>query len=408
MNANAGTFETESVATHPVMLLPAFVGFFFSIRIIMVLLSVRIFQQDPQTGVIASLGLNFLLLLVVVFHSIGPAPRTLASILRLPSCLWVLLFVGFSGISLIWTVADSPSAAAAFWGAMAADVAMVVLLLRTGSIGDTSSALIKGYVYGTCCLALVGWLLPAQSDLRLGDEELLGGNQFGFACAIAIFFAQYLIFTKTRQRRWNYIVAFLAITLLRSLSKTTIIAFIAGEAILLILEKSISRRTKTMLILATVLVLTLASGLLISYYDIYTSAGNQAETLTGRLGIWAYILNEAVDRPWIGHGFHSVWKVIPPFGDFEARHAHNEILQQFYAYGVAGIVMLVGLYWSFFRQVRKLPKSPLKTLLFGLLVFTVIRGLADTEAFDLTLPLWAIVMFSAIMAQSHRETAIAS
>ena len=115
MNANAGTFETESVATHPAMLLPAFVGFFFSIRIIMVLLSVRIFQQDPQTGVIASLGLNFLLLLVVVFHSIGPAPRTLASILRLPSCLWVLLFVGFSGASLLWTVAASLPAAAAFW-----------------------------------------------------------------------------------------------------------------------------------------------------------------------------------------------------------------------------------------------------------------------------------------------------
>ena len=407
MNANAGTFETESVATHPATLLPAFVGFFFSIRIIMVLLSVRVFQQDPQTGVIASLGLNFLLLLVVVFHSIGPAPRTLSSILHLPCCSWVLLFVGFSGASLIWTVAASLPAAAAFWVAMAADTAMVVLLLRTGSIGDTSAALTRGYVYGTCCLALVAWLLPAQSDLRLGDEELLGGNQFGFACAIAIFFAQYLIFTQTRQRRWNYIVAFLAVTLLRSLSKTTIIAFIAGEAILLILEKSISRRTKTMLILATVVVISLASGLLISYYDIYTSAGNQAETLTGRIGIWAYILNEAVDRPWIGHGFHSVWKVIPPFGDFEARHAHNELLQQFYAYGVAGIVMLVGLYWSFFRQVRKLPKSPLKTLLFGLLVFTVIRGLADTEAFDLTLPLWAIVMFSAIMAQSHRETAIA-
>ena len=407
MNANAGSFETESAAAaHPSMLLPAFVGFFFSIRLIMVLLSVRVFQQDPQTGVIASLGLNFLLLLLVVFHSIGPAPRTLASILRLPCCFWVLLFIGFSGCSLIWTVAASLPAAAAFWCAMAADVAMVVLLLRAGPIGDTSSALTKGYIYGTCCLALVGWILPAQSDLRLGDEELLGGNQFGFACALAIFFAQYLIFTQSRQRRWNYVVAFLAVTLLRSLSKTTIVAFVAGEAILLILEKSISRKTKTMLILATVVVISLASGLLISYYAIYTSAGNQAETLTGRLGIWAYILNEAVDRPWIGHGFHSVWKVIPPFGDFEARHAHNELLQQFYAYGVAGIVMLVGLYGSFYRQIKKLSQSPLKTLLLGMLVFVVVRGFADTEAFDLSFPLWAIVMFSALMAQSQRAAAI--
>jgi O-antigen ligase len=87
---------------------------------------------------------------------------------------------------------------------------------------------------------------------------------------------------------------------------------------------------------------------------------------------------------------------------FEARHAHNELLQQFYAYGVVGVIMFIGLYRSFYRQVRKLPISPLKALLFGLLGFVIVRGLADTEAFDLSLPLWAIAMFSAIMAESGK------
>jgi exopolysaccharide production protein ExoQ len=406
MGTVAETLYAETAAEQATTVLPGVIGFFFSIRILTVLLSVRVFQQDPQTGVIASLGLNFLLLLVVMFSSFGSAPRTLASILRSPSCIWVVLFLGFSGCSLVWSVASSLSAAAAFWCAMTADVAMVVLLLRTGTISTMSSGLMRGYVYGACCLAAVAWILPAQSDLRLGDEELLGANQFAYVCALAIFFAQYLIFAQGKQSRWKLAAGFLAITLFRTLSKTTIIAFVAGEAILLILEKSISRKTKIMLVLATVVVIALASGLLIAYFDIYTNAGNQAETLTGRLGIWAYILNEAVDRPWIGHGFHSVWKVIPPFGDFEARHAHNELIQQFYAYGVVGIFMLVGLYGSFYRQIRKLSRSPLKTLLLGLLVFVVVRGFADTEAFDLSFPLWAIVMFSALMAQSHRVTAL--
>jgi exopolysaccharide production protein ExoQ len=406
MGTAARTFDADTAAEQTAMVLPGVIGFFFSIRILMVLLSVRIFQQDAQTGVIASLGLNFLLFVVVLFSSFGSAPKSLASILRLPSCVWVILFLSFSGCSLVWSVAASLPAAAAFWCAMTADVAMVVFLLRSGPISAVSSGLMKGYVYATCCLALVAWILPAQSDLRLGDEELLGANQFGYACALAIFFAQYLIFTQSRQSRWKFAAGFMAITLFRSLSKTTIVAFVAGEAILLILEKSISRKTKIMLLLATVVVIALASGLLIAYYDIYTNAGNQAETLTGRLGIWAYILNEAVDRPWIGHGFHSVWKVIPPFGDFEARHAHNEIIQQFYAYGVVGIVMLVGLYGSFYRQIKKLSQSPLKTLLLGLLVFVVVRGFADTEAFDLSFPLWAIVMFAAIMSQSQRTAAI--
>jgi hypothetical protein len=63
--------------------------------------------------------------------------------------------------------------------------------------------------------------------------------------------------------------------------------------------------------------------------------------------------------------------------------------------------MLIGIYGSFYRQIRKLPPSSLKTLLIGLLVFVLVRGLADTDPFDLSLPLWTIVMFSTIMAQSQ-------
>jgi exopolysaccharide production protein ExoQ len=402
MNTGARALERENVIAQPVMLLPAVIGFFFSFRLFLVLLTVHVLQADPQVGVKLSLGLNFLLLGIVVFDSIGPAPRTLASLLRLPCFFWVLLFLGFSGCSLAWSAAASLPSAVAFWCAMAADVAMVILLLRRGSIFEMSSGIMKGYVYGSCCIAIVAWIMPAQADLRLGDDEFLGPNQIGYACAFAIFFAQYLM--RSNQLRWKLSAVFLAITLLRSLSKTTIAAFLAGEAIILLLDKSISRKTKTTLILGLVLVIAMFSGLLASYYSVYINAGNQSETLTGRVGIWGYILNEALDRPWIGHGFHSVWKVIPPFGvdQFEARHAHNELLQQFYAYGVVGVVMFIGLYRSFYRQVRKLPTSPLKALVFGLLVFVIVRGLADTEAFDLSLPLWAIAMFAAIMAESAK------
>jgi exopolysaccharide production protein ExoQ len=314
-----------------------------------------------------------------------------------------LFFLAFSGCSLVWSATASLPSAAAFWCAMAADVAIVVLLLRTESILEMTSAIMKGYVYGSCCIALIAWIMPAQADLRLGDDEFLGPNQIGYACAFAIFFAQYLM--RSNQQRWKLFAVFLAITLLRSLSKTTIIAFLAGEAVIFFLDKSISRKTKTTVILGLTFVIAVFWGLLASYYNVYTSAGDQPDSLTGRVGIWAYILNEAVNKPWIGHGFHSVWKVIPPFGpdQFEARHAHNELLQQFYAYGLVGICMFIGLYHSFYRQVRKLPISPLRALLLGLLVFAIVRGFADTEAFDLSLPLWVITMFSSIMVESGKD-----
>src|SRR6185312_4340320 len=243
------------------------------------------------------------------------------SMVRPWSIRWSFVFLIFAGLSLSWTVAASMSASIAYWCAMAADVLMVVLLLRSGDIPTIASALMRGFVWGACVVAIVAWLIPAQSDLRLGDEELLGPNQIGYVCGFALFFVQYLM--RKKEGNWTFAAALLGITLLRSLSKTTIGAFIVAELLLFALDPSMKRRTKVMLISATAVTALAFSSLLTSYFDTYSNSGGP-ETLTGRLGIWAYILNEAVDKPWIGHGFYSVWKVIPPFGSFEARHAHNE------------------------------------------------------------------------------------
>jgi exopolysaccharide production protein ExoQ len=371
------------------------VGFFFSFRIFIMLLSVRLLGTDEQVGVEVSLALNFFLLVLVAFQTIGASDHERASMLRLPGVRWVLVFLCFSCISLLWSATASMPAAIVYWCAMAADVGMVVLLLRMGPVKEVATSLMKGYVVGACVIALIAWLLPAQSDLRLGDEELLGPNQIGYLCAFALFFVQYLM--REKAGKWGLATFVLAITLLRSLSKTSIVAFLIAESFLLIKDKSMRRRTKVMLILAGIATVVVFSSLLTSYFDIYTTAGNSPETLTGRIGIWAVILGEAIQQPWIGHGFHAVWKVIPPFGDFEARHAHNELIQQFYAYGVVGVCMLGGLYGSFYRQTRRLSVPSMRTLWFALLLFVLVRGLTDTEPFDLSLPLWAIVMISILI-----------
>jgi len=94
-----------------------------------------------------------------------------------------------------------------------------------------------------------------------------------------------------------------------------------------------------------------------------------------------------------------MWKVIPPFGPekFEARHAENELLTQFYAYGLVGVCLLIGIYGSLHRQIRRLPRGPLRIVFLCLLLFVVVRGLAEAEAFDLLLPLWSIVLISLLL-----------
>ena len=401
MSTKAGSMTLSYAGIRQRMLLPEAVGFFFSFRVFTVLLSVRFLQLEAQAAVAINLVLNLLFLVAVVFHSMGPAPSTLTSTFKVKPFRWVVVFLGFSFISLFWTAAVSVPAAFAYWCAMAADVLMAVLLLRTGPEADMTTSVMKGYVIGACCVAIIAWALPAQSDLRLGDEELLGPNQIGYVCGLAVFFAQYV--TNRGAGNWTWPATFLAITLLRSLSKTTIVALIAGEVVLLVRDKSIPSKTKLAITVGALLVVALFWHLLSAYFEIYSSAGNQAETLTGRLGIWAIVLDKAVEQPWIGHGFHSVWKVIPPFGpdQFEPRHAHNELLQQFYAYGAAGIGILIALYGSVYRQIQKLSKGPLQSLLFGLFAFALVRGLADTEAFDLSLPLWAIALIGVTLSRTE-------
>jgi len=406
MVTNTGESETQNLMVPTVATgLPFLVGLFLGFRLFIMLLSVRLLGTDNQTGVEITLGLGFLLFLLVLFQSIGAVRHETESMLCLPSVRWVAIFLIFTGCSLVWTAAASLPAAIAFWSAMAADAGMVALLLRVGPVKEVAFSLIKGYVWGACAVAIIAWLLPAQSDLRLGDDELLGANQIGYLCAFAAFFAQYLV--REKQGKWGAAAVLLAVTLLRSLSKTSIVAFLVAESFLLARDSSMSRKTKVTLVLGSIATGIAFSSLLTSYFDIYAT-GTSPETLTGRLGIWAVFLDEAVQQPWIGHGFHSAWNVIPPFGEFEARHAHNELLQQFYAYGAAGVCMLVGLYGSFYRQIRTLPVCAFRTFLSAFLLFILVRGLTDTEAFDLSLPMWAIVMFGLLIAQASTTNNVAA
>jgi hypothetical protein len=396
---SAGVTISETPALHQVegKGLAFAIGFFFSFRIGIVLISVRLLGIEPSTGTGVSLALDLLLLGLACFTLLGCTHLPFRAMLRLSTIRWALAFLALSCCSLAWSETASLQTSGAYWLGLVLDVAIMTLLLRSGSTMNVAHFMMKGFIWSTCCLALVAWIMPAQSDLRLGDEQFFNTNEIGNLCAFTIFLIQYLM--RRKDGRWGLVTLFLVITLLRSLSKTTLVAFLIGQSFLIIQDRSISRKTKMFLMTSAVLLILVFWGLFEAYYDIYTTAGNQAETLTGRTAIWFYAMNAVFDHPWnlwIGHGFDSWWKVVPPFGSdqFEARHAENEVLQQFYAYGILGVVVLVGLYGSLFRQVRRLPRSPVKVLFFSLLLFIVVRGLAEADAFDLLLPLWSIVLIS--------------
>lgn len=382
----------DSADRHSLSMTAAAAGFLFSSRAVLVLGSARWLHLGTEPGVIAGFLAEATLLLLAAIQAWGPVTQPIGWVFRLPSTRWVALFLAFSCTSLAWSGTVSWAASFAYWAMMAADVTLVLLFLCTRTAVEVAHSLMKGYIAASLILAAVAWIIPAEGDLRLGDLEYFNTNQIGNICAMGVFMAQLL--RSRKDGRWWLSLLFLSMTLVRSLSKTTLVAFLVSQAVLLLLNKTMTRAKKAAWGAGALLLILAFSSLISSYYDVYTSAGSQAQTLTGRTGIWIYCLDAGLAKPWIGNGVDAMWKTAPPFGPemFEARHAENELLQQFFAYGAVGIVVLAGIYRSLYVSIRSSPPTATRAVLGCLLLFILIRGLAEAEPFDLLLPLWAITL----------------
>ena len=64
------------------------VGFFFSFRLAVAILSIKLFGPNLQTGSAIKLALGFLLFGAACFISLGAATRTLSSLLQPSSVRW--------------------------------------------------------------------------------------------------------------------------------------------------------------------------------------------------------------------------------------------------------------------------------------------------------------------------------
>jgi exopolysaccharide production protein ExoQ len=391
----------------PLSILPFSAGLIFSARTIFALVTARWLNIGTEPGVLAGFVFAAGLALTAVLGNFGAQSHEDYTLWTSRPLRWVILYLTFSGCSFFWTASVSVASSALYWLSLAGDVGIVMLLVRSASSEQVVDSLLKGYIAGSCALAAIAWMMPTAADLRLGDIDYFNTNQIGNLCALSLLMYGFLVSRRdfvSRTIPW-----FLGITLLRSLSKATLAAFIVCLLYRFVRDASIPRRKKWLLASAT-LVLTLGFGSLLSaYYDTYTTTGNQAETLTGRTAIWAWTLDASLKKPWFGNGFDAMWKVAPPFGGdlFEARHAENELLQQFFAYGLSGILMLIGIYGSLYRKIRALPVGPERFALTAFLIYVAVRGLAEAEPFDLLLPLWLVTAFSFVLEQRGRQQATA-
>jgi exopolysaccharide production protein ExoQ len=372
------------------LLLPGLIGFLFAFRIC---LTVLWFQDEPESASALTVALSLTLFIAAALSTIGSKPSIPAACFRNSTLRWIAAFLTLNFLSLLWT-AGPLEAAASYWAGWVADVGTIWFILRDGPPEDQAAAVMKGFIWGACLVAIVAWCLPALPDLRLGDELYFHPNYIAMICAFGTLMALYL---AHQAPAWRWPAFWLTLTLIRTISKTSIIAFLVAMIFYLFKEVALTRAAKIKIAVAGLIILGSLTGLLVRYADSYTESFDPS-TLTGRTVIWTTTSELALEKPLFGHGFYAYRFVVPPFGAFEATHAHNEILQQFFALGAFGVFLVIGIYWTMFRQIRSAPQSPLKTLAATILIFALLHGITDTLPFDLSFVLWLMAMLSILLS----------
>jgi exopolysaccharide production protein ExoQ len=373
---------------------PMLIGAYFAFRISM---SFLWFKEDAVMGSAVTGATELILLVMTIIYSVEnrPAQGIYEDIPK--GVKWIGAYLGLALISLLWTETQSYMAALVYLTGLYADVLIMWLLIRKRD--EWPNSVMSGFVCGMSLVAVIAWISPTTADGRLGNDEFMHPNLLGWNLALATLLSQYL---ASEQRIWGWAAIGLGITQIRTLSKTSLIAFAIAETFYLLNSSNIRRRTRIYIGTCATIVIVMCWGWLEAYAEAYATEGNSLETLTGRTILWSSTLSMALEKPWLGHGFHSFRALIPPLGAFEPWHAHNELLQQFFIYGLVGVLIAFGVYWKIFRQAYRSMPSELRTLALSILFMSLIRGLTDTDRFDLTFPLWLITLLAFSLAKENR------
>src|SRR6266566_2668088 len=114
------------------------------------------FQADPKLGTAINIGCACLTLYLAVLVVVGFGYSEATFAWSRPA-QWILAYVSLTGISLLWTQSYSLLSACGYWLGFTAELAVIVLLLRCGSVQNIARAALKGFVWASVAVALVAW-----------------------------------------------------------------------------------------------------------------------------------------------------------------------------------------------------------------------------------------------------------
>lgn len=350
------------------------------------------FRSKPALGTLVGYlpppGFAFFLLSTVLIGNRLQNPEVLRSMVT----KMLLTFVLWAGITLSWTSAASRFSACGYWAIVALKVFVVLLLLCLGNVERVGIKSLQGYAWGGLILSLVALLSNVSTiDGRLGDEEFLHPNTIGNHIAIISLCTIYMVLQSgvpmIERQPYILISIVLLFTLIKTLSKTSIISLLLALSIYLIRSK-ISVQKKINLLLVGGGAIAISSAALSKYLDYYLNeqqGGEALTTATGRTRIWEMTWELIQEKPVWGYGYQSYRDVADQIIPLRLVHPHNEWLNIWFNLGGVGLVLGVLTYINFYLHLRRAAKArlPQEALGLAVLVYSLVRGLTEATVPDL-------------------------
>jgi len=185
----------------------------------------------------------------------------------------------------------------------------------------------------------------------------LGANELGAYCVTASLFSICLLNTKAASKQWKialYSFATLAtMSLMFSYSRGSYLAFFVG-VIFIFMHKQ--KRLKTLLI---VLLIALMASPFIPvsvqerFSSISSSEENRDTSAQSRFIFWEVAFEQFKSSPIVGYGYKS-WR--SPEINSTGMDTHNYFVKTLVEKGIVGIIILLGLLYSIYRQASRTHK----------------------------------------------------
>ncbi len=169
--------------------------------------------------------------------------------------------------------------------------------------------------------------------------------------------------------------------------KGAIVAALLAGTTFFILRKNLKQGLLFLIVTVVLGGILVAVTPLQRYLTDYAASGN-AETGTGRLGLWELFIPAIMEKPLYGHGYLASRFIAEDLAglDWPAGHTHNAFLEVLYNNGVIGLTLLVAVLWQTVRNllwvVRRMRSGEMRTWAIGafaILIFEFINGMLNAS-----------------------------